>query len=338
MSEIVARVIRNNLEESIHRGHIAVVNADGGLMASVGDPAYPTFIRSAAKPFQIMPLLLDEAVQYYQFADQELAVMISSHNGEEIHINTVLRILEKIGLTEGHLKCGLHPPMHETTAAKLLTQNMELTPVYNNCSGKHSGMLALASYHGWRLETYLQSHHPVQMQIKQKISLFSGLDEKNIGVGVDGCSAPVFYLPIKNMALMYAKLAEGKIEPAKRVFDLMSSHPEMIAGSDRFDTDLMKVMGDRMISKVGAEGIRCLAVRGGPPLGIAVKIEDGDKRASPPVMLEVLKQLNLISKKEIKELSKYRKPVFLNHAGIETGWISAEFVLQTKSGGILPLR
>jgi L-asparaginase II len=298
------------------------------LVASLGDPACSTYIRSAAKPFQIMPLLLDDAAQNFEFTDKELAVIISSHNGEEIHVEAVRSILEKVGLSEENLKCGVHSPLHQPAAAKLLEQNEEPTALHNNCSGKHSGMLALASYHGWPLETYLEPNHPVQKRIKQKIAFFSGLDEKDIGVGVDGCSAPVFCLPIRNMALMFAKLAECKMDPAKRVFDLMASNPEMIAGRDRFDTDVMKVTAGRLISKVGAEGIRCLGVRGQPPLGIAIKIEDGSKRASPPVMLEVLSQLKLISQKEIRELSKYSKPVFYNHAGIETGWISAEFSLK----------
>lgn len=330
MSEIVARVIRNNHVESIHRGHLAVVNADGDLIASLGDPDYSTYIRSAAKPFQILPLLIDEAVQHFKFTDKELAVMMSSHNGEEIHVKAVRTILEKIGLNEEYLKCGVHPPLYKAAEVELLKQKKKLTPIYNNCSGKHAGMLALASYHDWPLETYLDSNHPVQKRIKQKASLFSGLNGKEIGVGVDGCSAPAFYLPIRNMALMFAKLAEGRIAPVNRVFYLMSSYPEMIAGTDRFDTDLMKVMDGRMVSKVGAEGIRCLAVRADSPLGIALKIEDGNERVSPPVILEVLAQLNLISDKEIKGLSKYQKPVFVNHAGIETGWISAGFDLATR--------
>lgn len=328
MSEIVASVIRNDQIESIHRGHIAVVYASGNLVASLGDPDYRTYIRSAAKPFQIMPLLNDEAVQYFKFTDKELAVMISSHNGEDFHVKAVESILQKIGLSVDYLKCGFHPPLHEPCAVKLLKQNAYLSPIYNNCSGKHAGMLTLTSYHGWPVESYLETSHPIQVLIKQNTSLFSELDEKEIGIGVDGCSAPTFFLPIKNMALMYAKLAESARDPSARVFDLMATNPEMIAGTGRFDTDLMKVMGGRMISKVGAEGIQCLAIRGERPLGIALKIEDGNKRVSPAVMLEVLTQLNLISKKELKKLHNYRIPILANHVGIKTGWISAQFVLK----------
>lgn len=331
MSEIVARVIRNDRVESIHRGHIAVVNASGNLVASLGDPDNWTYIRSAAKPFQLMPLLNDQVSQFFKFTDKELAVMIASHNGEEIHVKAVENILKKIGLSAGSLKCGFHPPMYDPSALKLIAQKAEKSPIYNNCSGKHSGMLALASYHSWPLESYLEPSHPVQVLIKKNIAIFSGMDENDIEVGTDGCSAPVFFLPIRNMALMYAKLAERDPHPATRIFELMSANPEMIAGSGRFDTDLMKVVGGRMITKIGAEGIRCLAVRGDAPLGITIKIEDGNKRASSAVLLEVLNQMGLITKEEIKELSNYQTPILKNHTGLETGWVRAEFVLEFQN-------
>ncbi|MFQ5770237.1 MAG: asparaginase, partial [bacterium] len=267
------------------------------------------------------------AHQHFGFSDKELAVMMASHNGEKFHIKTVASILEKIGLTAEHFKCGFHLPMHQPSANKHLRQNEAQSPIYNNCSGKHAGMLALAQFHNWPVATYLEPQHPVQKRIKEMMALFSGLNETEIGVGVDGCSAPVFFLPIINMACMYAKLAEGRILPSRQVFDLMSSNPEMIAGSGRFDSVLMRVMRGRMISKVGAEGIRCLAVRGNQPLGIALKIEDGSKRASDVVLLAVLEQLELISQKERDALSEFRNPTIVNWAGIQTGRICAEFEL-----------
>ncbi len=327
MSEILAKVIRNGRVESLHRGHIAVVDADGHLLASVGNPEYPTYFRSAAKPFQFMPLLHDGLERHYKLTDPELAVMIASHNGEDVHIKSVQSILKKIGLEESYLRCGFHPPMHSPAAAQHARQNLPKSPLFNNCSGKHSGMLAVARFHNWPLETYLDPQHPLQQRIKEVMSRFSGLPEPEIGVGVDGCSAPVFYLPIKNMAWMYARLAAGQIEPSARVFDFMTGHPEMIGGTASFDTELMQVMQGRMVSKVGAEGIRCVGVRGARPLGIALKIEDGSKRASEAVILEVLAQLSLISEKELAELSHFRKPIIVNYAGIETGWIAAEIEL-----------
>ncbi len=328
MSEILAKVIRNERVESIHRGHIAVVDADGKLVASVGDPNHPTYMRSAAKPVQIMPLLEDCVDKHFGFTDSELGVIIASHNGEEIHVRAVESILKKIGLTADYLKCGFHLPMSGPAAAEHTKKNLPKSPIYNNCSGKHSGMLAVAKFHNWPLDNYLDPNNPLQKRIKQRMAFFSGLTEDEIGVGVDGCSAPVFFLPLKNMALIYAKLAAGEIAVSQRVFDIMIAHPEMIAGTDRFDTELMRVMSGRMISKVGAEGIRCVGVRGERPLGIALKIEDGSKRASEAVMLEVLRQLDLISKTELNNLNRFYHPTIVNFAGIETGGIRAEFELR----------
>ena len=331
MPEIAAEIIRNDRVESRHRGYIAVVTANGSLLASLGNVQFRTYIRSAAKPFQIMPLLMSGAVEHFQFTDKELTVIMASHNSEPFHLERVKTILEKIGLTLEHLKCGSHSPLHKPTAKELLIQKEKLTALHNNCSGKHSGMLAFAVYKNWPTETYLNPEHPLQGQIKETISRFSEVLADEIHVGVDGCSAPVFFLPVKNMAMMYAKLAQGSIEAGDRVFNLMAANPEMIAGSDRFDTDLMKTLAGRALSKVGAEGVRCLGIRGNPPIGVALKIEDGSRRASAAVMLEVLAQLDLISQAELNKLSKYRKPVFKNHAGIETGWIQTKFEVRRHS-------
>lgn len=328
MSEIVAHVTRNGKVESVHRGHIAVVTADGSLTSHVGDPNQQTYIRSAAKPFQIMPLLESGAVEHYGLTDPELAVMIASHNGEPAHVEAVKSIHGKVGLSEDDLQCGHHPPMHKPTAEALLRNDEPLTAFHNNCSGKHSGMLTLAKFKDWPLDSYLQPEHPVQLAIKEKIAAFAGLTAQQIHVGVDGCSAPVFYLPVRNMALMYARLAAGGEWPlTRRIFDLMWQNAEMIAGRDRFDTMLMQAAAGRLVSKIGAEGIRCLGVRGERPLGIALKIEDGSKRASEAVLLETLVQLRVLSTGQLETLARFRMPAIENHRGIRTGEIRVNFEL-----------
>ncbi|MFQ5709589.1 MAG: asparaginase, partial [bacterium] len=275
MSNVVAKVVRNGRVESVHRGHVAVVDAHGNLLASAGDPTCRTYMRSAAKPFQFMPLLVDGLDRVYHFTSKELAIMISSHNGEPLHVQAVASILKKADLSPNHLRCGFHLPLHKASADDFLKQETAPSPLFNNCSGKHAGMLVMSRHHGWPLESYLDPAHPVQVRIKETIARFSVLDEQDIEVGVDGCSAPVFYLPVSNMARMFANLSAGQEEATARVFDLMAGHPEMIAGTGRFDTDLMRVTKGRMVSKVGAEGIRCVGMRGKPPLGIALKVEDG---------------------------------------------------------------
>lgn len=328
MSEILARVFRNGRVESLHRGHISVVDADGRLLAAAGDADLTTYIRSAAKPFQIMPLLSDGLREVFRFTSREIAVMISSHNGEEMHLEAVAAILKKIDLTPEHLQCGFHLPLHPPAAREVTAKGLPPSPLYNNCSGKHAAMLAQCRHHDWPLDTYLDPTHPVQERIRSTVEAFSGLSAEEVGIGVDGCNALVFYLPLKNMARMFARLAAGENLVAQEVFDIMVAHPEMIAGTGRFDTDLMRACGGKVASKVGAEGIRCVAIRGDRPMGVGLKIDDGGRRAAPPVMLEVLRQLDVVSDETLAGLPEYHYPLVKNHVGFRVGHIEAQVHLR----------
>lgn len=286
-------------------------------------------MRSAAKPLQAMPILESGAVKHFGFTVKELAVMMASHNGQPVHLETVTSILEKANLRTEHLKCGFHRPLHQESADAWLRDGAEQSPLYNNCSGKHAGMLALAQHSNLALDTYLEPDHPVQQQIKHKLSVFTALPEDDIQTGVDGCSAPVFFLPLRNMAQAYARIAEGKLAPAEQSFKIMNAHPDLIAGAGRFDTELMRHTGGRLISKIGAEGIRCVAARGDQPLGIAIKIEDGNGRASAAVMLAVLQQLALVSESELEALPHFVRPQLTNCAGRHVGEIKPSLTLTT---------
>lgn len=325
MAEILAEVIRNGRVESRHRGQFAVVDPSGNIVAALGEINTKTYMRSAAKPVQVMPLLESGAAETFGFTDRELAVIMASHNAEEFHLEAVRSVQQKAGLTEEDLQCGFHLPMHGQSAKAHLLENKPKSPLYNNCSGKHSGMLALAKYKGWPLDTYLSTDHPVQVAIKNKIALFAGLDASEIETGIDGCSAPVFYLPVKNMAQIFAGIAAGKIAPSERIFNLMSQNPEMIAGTGRFDTAVMRAGKGRFISKVGAEGVRCFGIQGEKPLGIGLKIEDGNTRASAVVLLEVLRQLELISEETLEDLKEFHHPILKNCVETEIGEIRPVF-------------
>lgn len=329
MAEILAEVIRNGRVESRHRGQFAVIEPSGNVMAALGEINTKTYMRSAAKPVQAMPLLESGAADAFGFTHRELAIIMASHNSEEFHLDAVRNIQKKAGLTENDLQCGFHLPMNGESAKAHLLQNKPKSPLYNNCSGKHSGMLALAKYKGWPLETYLRTDHPVQIAIKNKIALFAGLGVSEIESGIDGCSAPVFYLSVKNMAQIFSAIADGKITPSGRVFKIMSQNPEMIAGTGRFDTAVMQAGKGRFISKIGAEGVRCFGIKGEKPLGIALKIEDGNTRVSAVVLLEGLRQLDLISQAMLNELREFQRPVLKNCAGVEIGEIRAVFELQS---------
>ncbi len=329
LSEILVNVYRDKLIESIHRGDVVVVDKNGNNVYTVGDDQKLTYWRSAAKPFQALPLIYTGAAEKYDFTEKELAIMAASHSGEPKHVKVIRDILKKINLTENYLKCGIHPPLHKESAEELYKSGKEPGPVHNNCSGKHCALLALSKYHGWSLTNYNDIHHPAQRLIIKTISEISGRKEDSIYYGEDGCGVPVFGLTIKEMAFAYSRLANPLLLPVKYrdaaeiITTGMEKYPDMIGGTDRFNTDLMKVTGRKLAAKSGAEGVFCIGVHGN--VGITVKIEDGNKRAVPPVILKILFNLNIISEEEVKKLQKYRKPAVMNNLGHKVGKITADF-------------
>ncbi len=304
-----------------------MVNSSGEVIAGLGDRGLRTYMRSAAKPIQAMPLLESGAVEHFGFSAKELAVMMASHNGESFHLAAVESILGKIGLTPGHLHCGFHRPLLRDAADNWLKSEQDESALLNNCSGKHAGMLALARFLETPLETYLSVDHPVQQRILRRLSALSGLPEDGIETGIDGCSAPAFYLPLHGMATAFARLADGKLAAAEQAFTIMSTNPEMVAGAGRFDTALMRCSGGRIVCKLGAEGVRCCSVRGENNLGIAVKVADGGQRASGVVLLEILAQLDLLSADELQQMQAFHRPRLRNCAGLDVGLIQPAFSL-----------
>ena len=226
-----------------------------------------SYLRSSAKPFQLLPLVESGAADRFGFTDAELAVMAGSHSGEPRHVAAVQSILNKIGLSEEALQCGVHAPFNADSAKALRAAGREPTALYNNCSGKHSGMLAQAVDRGLSTHDYLDPQHPVQITIRQRLAELGGITFDEIGVGVDGCSAPCFAMPLRAAALAFARLAEARESGLHRVARVMMDYPEMVAGEGRLDTDLMRAVPGRVVSKGGAEGyhgmgvIRCQMAR-----------------------------------------------------------------------------
>jgi len=346
---VLIEVTRGSMVESRHRGTIAVVDAAGEIIASLGDIRTTAWFRSAAKPFQTIPLIASGAAARYGITTRELAVVTGSHSGERIHLEAVISILNKIGLDESALKCGAHMPFDEASAKLIRAENGRPGALHNNCSGKHAGMLAFAKHIGEPVEDYIDPDHPVQRRIRATLARFADEPVDEIKVAVDGCSAPVFGLSVEAMARSYARLAGAEhagIEPelgaaAEAVINAMIEYPEMVGGTrDRLDTDLMlAVKGaseSKIVSKVGAEGVQSLGVKptGRYPkgLGIAVKIEDGDtRRARDPVVIETLRQLGLLDDNQLMELAQYSRSTLFNHRRIEVGAVSACFELQLNS-------
>jgi L-asparaginase II len=274
---------RGDLTETVHRVHVAVVDADGALVARAGDPGLVTFWRSAAKPFQALPIVADGAAERFDLSDAELAMCCASHSSEPGQVEMVRALLEKIGCREDDLRCGPHPPLSEHIARDYQARGVRLTPVYSNCSGKHTGMLALARHHGWPTADYHRLAHPVQQRCLEEVSRWTGLSADRIGTAVDGCGVVCYALPLKHMALAYAKLGTGD---SSRVVSAMLHHPELIAGERRPCTEMMTAFPGRVITKVGAEGVYCaLLVREG--LGVALKVEDGHGAAAVLAMARI---------------------------------------------------
>lgn len=290
MSDLRIEVSRGELVESVHRISAAIVNAAGQLLASAGDPDLVTFWRSAAKPFQAIPLLEDGVLDRFGLGSEELALACSSHSSEPVHLAIADRFLAAIGCTEDDLACGPHLPLGAAVAREVTERRIPLTPRWSNCSGKHAGMLALARRHGWSTAGYQAAGHPVQQRILPVVTRWTGLAQDCLHIGIDGCTAANFGLPLRNMALAYARLAASAEPAAIAVVRTMIRHPDLVAGKGRFCTDLMLAMGGTVVAKIGAGGIYCAALVN-EGIGLAVKIEDGDMQTAPMALLALLHQL-----------------------------------------------
>ncbi|MEZ5358454.1 MAG: asparaginase [Candidatus Zixiibacteriota bacterium] len=336
MHEIVARVYRGEGQESVHHGAIAVVNDKKELIYSVGEPDFMTQSRSEAKPMQAIPLILSGAADRLGLTDKQLAIMCGSHTGTEEHVETVRSTLHTLGLDESYLQCGTHPPFYLTTLKQKPETNEPLSPLQHNCSGKHSGFLALTKDLQDELGDYLNPKSRTQQMVLDIISRMYAYPKEKITIGIDGCSAPVFGVPLRNTAIAYATLAnqltdDEKLNAAlRRIVGLMDKYPEMISGEGRFDLALARTFPGNVVDKAGAEGMQGIAFRN-PKIGIAVKILDGAHRAQYVVIIELLRQLGLLENVDLTHLQPFMNPVVKNWRGLEVGRIIADFELKKAS-------
>jgi L-asparaginase II len=298
--------VRGEVVEAVHDVHAAVVDARGRLVARTGDPDLVTFWRSAAKPFQALPLVEDGVTDRFGFTSEELALACASHSSETAQVAQVRELLGKIGCSERDLLCGPHPPLSERVAQDYATRGLHLTAVFSNCSGKHAGMLALARHHGWPTEFYTRPEHPVQQRCLREVSRWTDVAMADIRTATDGCGVVCFGIPLRAMALAYARLSIADFglpiadskggrpirNPQSAIVQSMMRHPDLIAGEGRPCTELMRAHPGRVIVKVGAEGVYCaLLPRDG--VGVALKVGDGHALASALAMAAVLEQLGL---------------------------------------------
>ena len=338
MSEILVHVTRGTIMESCHRGDAVVVNTRGDILASVGDPHKVTYIRSAGKPLQTLNVFLSGAAERFSFTDAEIAIMCASHYGEDFHRNTIDGILEKLNLPLEALHCGSTWSIKAEYAREQAAAHVVLKPSNNDCSGKHSGMLAACLLRGYPLDNYTEENHPVQQDILHCVADICGLDGDRIVIGIDGCSVPVHGLPLYNMALGYARLANPKglqpqVEAAcNRIFKAMNNSPEMVAGTDGFCTELLRHTHGKLVGKLGAEGVYCIGVKG-RDMGLAVKIEDGNySRALNPAVMRCLEDLDVLSAEELSRLDSFRQSESINGVGMVVGHIKPVFHLHKAKG------
>lgn len=330
---IVARALRGDFVETEHRGTIAVATSEAVLLSGVGDVSAVAGLRSAAKPFQLLPVIESGAADHFFFAPEELAILASSHAGRREHVRAVASALAKAGLNESQLQCGAHAPFDADAATLLLKAGDRPSALHNNCSGKHTGMLALARHLKAPLESYLDADHPVQRAIRVSVAAAAGLPEAALGVATDGCSAPTFFLPMVAAATAFARLAaanagDPRSEALRRVREAMTAHPALVAGPGRFDTLAMSAMPG-LCAKGGADGFQGLAVRvPGGNVGIAVKMWDGNGRVARLVAVEALRQalgdippaLAALGAEDVR-----------NHRGLVVGRLAPAFALTPRT-------
>jgi len=333
-SEILVKVTRNEIVESVHRGHLIILDGDGETIAQIGNPEIVTFIRSSAKPFQVLPFLSSGGAERFGFAENEIALACGSHSGELIHTELAAKMLEKAGFNESDLRCGAHTPFNEKCAEELIRAGENPTQLHNNCSGKHAAMLAFAKHIGADTKTYELLENPVQQKILEMFSAFTETPNSEIKIGIDGCAAPNFAVSLKAMAKSFAKLVfppenfdENLKSACRRIVAAMINYPELIGGSERLDTLMMQVGRGKFISKIGAEGVWLGGVlpseRWKKGLGIALKIEDGDdKRARAVVSIEILRQLEIF---DAETLNDFSPMLIKNRRGDTVGRVEADF-------------
>jgi L-asparaginase II len=322
----LVRVERGGIEEAIHLGHVVVADGAGRIEASLGNPARVTYYRSCLKPFQALAALRTGIVERFQLLPEHIAIISASHNGEPRHLEVVRDLLQRTGIPESALQCGAHWPHFEPAASVARRHMDEPIPIFNNCSGKHAGMLAAAHVLGAPLESYLDFEHPVQQRIREVIQEFTGMPAEELRYGIDGCSAPNAAVPIQAMARSFAAFIAARDECAQRIVSAMTDNPFLVGGSERFDTRLMEVTKGRLLAKGGAAGAHCTADRRSGR-ALTVKLDSGDSTWVPVAVMSALDQLGWLGAGEREALASFAQPNRRNYRRVVVGSVRPVFAL-----------
>lgn len=332
MNPVLVDVLRGETRESFHRGVVCIVDENGNTIAGLGDISQICYPRSTMKLFQHIPLLTSGALEAFDINLEELAIMCGSHNGEEVHVQMANAILDKAGLSKNALQCGAQMPERNKDRVELYRNNLRPQALHNNCSGKHAGFLLYCHYKGYDLNTYLDPEHPLQKEIKAVCADIYEYNIDEMQMGIDGCSAPVYAVPVYNQALAYKNLISKNpaLTQYHAAFELIveacSKYPYMLAGDQRYCTELIQAASSRVIGKTGADGVYCLGLKD-RNWGIAIKIDDGKMGPQYTVMQTILTQLGVLTEAESKHLAKYERSENFNYSHRLTGYIQASRAL-----------
>ncbi|MBA2720755.1 MAG: asparaginase [Chloroflexi bacterium] len=348
---ILVRQVRNGIEESVHRGDVVEADVDGALIRGLGDPDRVANLRSTVKPFGVVALIEAGGIEAFDLEPAELALMASSHSGEDLHVRTLQAMYRRAGVSQTLIATGSEGmPLDALTAARLARDGEKASPNRHMCSGQHSVFLLLSRLKGWDPERYWLEEHPAQVAYRAVVARVFGTRPGKLRLGIDGCGVPTYAFPLRQIARAYALLADpgavpdadarSSLAPAlTRVRDAMLAHPEMVAGTrDRLDTSLMKAAPGRIVSKAGMEALRGLAILPGVRTGsvdagsgsgsgttaaparasgIALKIEDGDgfERGTWAATVEVLAQAGVLDGQSLRVLARYHRPADIDPHG-----------------------
>ncbi|MGF6598747.1 L-asparaginase II [Paraburkholderia sp. GAS448] len=349
---VAATVYRGDAVENTHVAHVAVVDADGRLLYTFGNPSRVTLARSAAKPAQALAIIETGALERFGFDEADLALMCASHNSEDRHIERTRQMLAKVHASAADMRCGGHPPLSEAVYRSWIKRDFVPDAVCSNCSGKHVGMLAGAQAIGAAIKDYQLPDHPLQVRVKHTVAEVCDLPDDGVQWSIDGCNLPTPAFPLDRLARLFAKLADATDSTARsavsvsprtaalaRIYRAMTGWPELVGGEGRFCTALMQAFNGGLVGKVGAEASYAIGVRASDrtaklgargALGIAVKVEDGNTTVLYAIVAELLTQLDIGTAEQCARLEAYRSPRMLNTMGIETGRLTCSLTLEPQ--------
>lgn len=323
---------RGGTLECLHLGAVAVVNAQGRLLAQAGDAHWLTFSRSTLKPLQALPFVASGGPRHFGFSQQQVAMLCASHNGEDQHVAQVQGMLDKVGLGYKRLLCGCHVPMQFTTTDTPMPPGLAFDERHNNCSGKHAGFLAYCVQHSLPTVNYIDPAHPLQLAIRRDVARAVGMAADDLKMGIDGCSAPNYAMPLSRLAYGYARLASGAHdsefgESFALLSQAMTAHPDLVSGTGRNDLAFMRAGRGDWVTKVGADGVQAVGSKSRGE-AFAIKVIDGSKSALFAATVEVLEQLGWLDDAQREELRPWRAQAIINARGLQVGERQPAFRLQ----------